>query len=201
MAQSFFVRNAKNLIGAAIILLAGAGATYDLYFETPPIAEASLVATIHTKKWPAAPNFLFTDINGKRHKLSDFKGRIVLIDFWASWCQPCIAEFPRVVDFVAKHNGDIVLIALSSDSGTAPIHDFIAKQSAETQTALQAPYMFVALDEGRKITRDTFLTELYPETIFISPDMRMVKKAVGDAQWDSPDMADFINMLAKTETP
>jgi thiol-disulfide isomerase/thioredoxin len=196
MAQAnFIISHAKALIVLTVIALVGAGAVYDLYLETPPVVETNAALMVDTKQWPEAPDFNFTDIDGHAHKLSNFRDKIVLIDFWATWCSTCLVEFPNIVKFVSGHKGDVVLIALSSDSGVQPIRDFIKKQSVETQTALKQPYVFIALDEKQKITRDIFLTEMYPETVFVAPGGHMVKKSVGETQWDQPEMTAFFDAL------
>jgi thiol-disulfide isomerase/thioredoxin len=181
-----------------VIALVAGGAGYDLYLETPPVWQDTQTVTIDTRQWAAAPEFSFTDTNGVSHKLADFKGKIVLLDFWATWCPTCVSEFPAIVKFVAGYKGDVVLIALSSDSGVDPVRNFIARQSAATQAALRQPYVFIAIDDKRAITRNVFLTEMYPETIFIAPDQHMVKKSVGATHWDEPEMTAFFEALEKS---
>lgn len=195
--KKFLVNRAKALIVLGVIGMAVAGAIYDMYFGTPPLREDDQSLSIDTQQWPMAPDFSFTDLNGGEHKLQDFKGKIVLIDFWATWCPTCLIEFPGIVKFVNDHDGDVILIALSSDSGVEPIKEFIKKQTPDMQSALQKPFVYVALDKNRNITRDTFLTEMYPETIFIAPDLHMVKKSVGTTQWDKPEMKSFFEALKK----
>ena len=189
----FLLKAKKTAIVLGILALAVAGVVYDVYFEKPPVVEDDATpVTIDAARWGKAPDFTFTDLDGSTHKLSDFQGKIVLIDFWATWCPTCVKEFPAITDFVESQKGDVVLIALSSDSGTEPIRTFITKQSAANQETLKKPFVHIALDEGRQITRDTFMSQMYPETIFVAPDQRMVKKTVGLTGWDTAEMKGFI---------
>lgn len=68
-----------------------------------------------------APDFTLTDINGKKVSLSDFKGKIVYLDIWASWCGPCVAEIPASKKLQRKFEGNssIVFINISLDQDTA----------------------------------------------------------------------------------
>ena len=85
-------------------------------------ASAGSSATAY-KALPAAnpaPEWKLTDLNGKPLNSSDFKGKILVIDFWATWCPPCVHEIPGYIEFQKKHAGDkVVLVGLSLDEGPA----------------------------------------------------------------------------------
>jgi thiol-disulfide isomerase/thioredoxin len=67
--------------------------------EAPP--QKKTEAEIHTQ--PGSLDFNFTDFDGKARKLSEFRGKVVLLDFWATWCSPCIGDFPHLKELYAKH--------------------------------------------------------------------------------------------------
>ena len=76
-----------------------------------------------------APNFSLKDINGKTVKLSDYKGKVVLLNFWATWCGPCKREIP---DLVTLHNtykkkGAVVLSIALDQQGTSIVKPFVEK--------------------------------------------------------------------------
>ncbi len=62
-----------------------------------------------------APEFKLPDINGKTISLSDFKGKVVIVDFWATWCSPCKMEIPGFVKLQEKYKDDLVVIGISLD--------------------------------------------------------------------------------------
>lgn len=81
----------------------------------------SLAARINGK----APDFTLRDINGKAFSLTDFRGKVVFIDFWASWCAPCKKELPEVSKFSRKYGNDVVFIAINVDKRRANAEDFL----------------------------------------------------------------------------
>ena len=91
------------------------------------------------------PAFSFTDINGESRNIRDFEGKIVILNFWASWCPPCIKEFPLLLDAAANHKDDVVLIALSSDHDKQAMNRFI--NSLKKDFDLDSmPNVHIALD-------------------------------------------------------
>ncbi|MGZ5280537.1 MAG: TlpA family protein disulfide reductase, partial [Pseudobdellovibrionaceae bacterium] len=71
------------------------------------------------------PDFQLPDLDGNVVKLSDFKGKVVIVSFWASWCAPCLEEFPSMIDLVEKMKGKVHLIAGSQDSAKEEIQAFL----------------------------------------------------------------------------
>jgi cytochrome c biogenesis protein CcmG/thiol:disulfide interchange protein DsbE len=72
-----------------------------------------------------APDFTVNDIDGKKLTLSDYKGKVVLLDFWATWCTPCRAEIPAFVEMQQKYGSQgFQVVGISMDDNAKPVHEF-----------------------------------------------------------------------------
>ncbi len=67
--------------------------------------------------YPLAPDFETVDINGNKVKLSDYRGKVVILDFWATWCPPCRYEIPGFVDLYSKNSNILMVIGVALDTG------------------------------------------------------------------------------------
>jgi len=73
----------------------------------------------------AAPEFSVTDIDGKKLSLSDYRGKVILLDFWATWCTPCRAEIPHFVEMQQKYGPQgFQVVGISMDDDAKPVKEF-----------------------------------------------------------------------------
>lgn len=116
------MKRAKVLIGAvlAVVLVVG------LYFVNRYwISPALRTQTISNGDHPAAPDFSLRDISGKTIKLSEYRGKVVILDFWATWCGPCRIEIPEFVEMQNRYgNQGLAVIGVSMDDGLDPVISF-----------------------------------------------------------------------------
>lgn len=180
----------------AILLIVGT-LTYllTLYLSgnsEPKINEVPDTASVHqtVKSDQTIPSFAFTDLKGKQHAIEDYQGKVVILNFWASWCAPCIKEFPNLIKAAREHNKDAVLIALSSDMDEDAIHKFITKMDIDLETS----NIVIALDKNQEITAKQFQTFKLPETIIIDKNLNLRHKLVG-ADWQYEDLDTIIKNL------
>jgi cytochrome c biogenesis protein CcmG/thiol:disulfide interchange protein DsbE len=131
-----------------------------------------------------------TEIGGKPGHLSDLRGKVVVLNFWATWCPPCIEETPAL-NKLQKHiesRGGVVL-GVSVDEDPAAYEKFLKDYSVVFPT-FREPTRKVALDYG---------TSLFPDTYIIDRHGKIVRKFFSSQQWDSPDMlAYFDSILGQT---
>jgi peroxiredoxin len=97
----------------AILLLAAACKTY----PNEGVREAPEIGAI-------APDFTLKDTNGTAITLSDHRGQVVLINFWATWCPPCRQEMPGIQQKFEEHQGDLIVLAIDNDEPAQLVSDF-----------------------------------------------------------------------------
>lgn len=167
-----------------------------LWPDSKPMTESEIATQDFADK-PMAPTVVLPLLQGPK-QLSEFRGKVVLLNFWATWCAPCIAEMPKQLELVASLPQDVIMIAVASDDSDADIIKFTYKLPTYAQDILKSDQVFIALDKDRSVTQDTFQTLRLPETIIIDPQGRMVRKIVGDSvDWNAVEMKDFLLALAK----
>ena len=112
------------------------------------------------KKLKPAPEFVLQDASGKTLKLSDFKGKVVLLDFWATWCMPCKIEIPWFMEFQRKYKdrGFSVIGVSMDESGWEVVKPFIEEMKINYPVVIGTPETAEAYD-GVEVLPTTFLID------------------------------------------
>jgi peroxiredoxin len=135
-----------------------------------------------------APDFAATElVTGDTVRLSDFRGEVVLLNIWATWCEPCRYEMPSM---------ERLHLALG-DSGLKVVAVSIDEAGSETVREFQREYNLtfrILHDRSRSIER-IYQTTGVPESFVLNREGRIVKKVIGATEWDSPVNQDLIRRL------
>ena len=125
-----------------------------------------------------APDFTLKDMNGKTVSLSAFKGKVVLLNFFATWCPPCRAEMPALnkLYHALKHRG-LEVVAVSTDRSINDIKDFLEKNRVDF------PVLF---DADRTATKQYRVFSM-PTTFLINKNGMIVEKFYGEYDWTEPE--------------
>jgi len=139
-------------------------------------------------------DFTFT-MNGKTMHLSDLRGHVVVLNFWASWCQPCVDEAASLNSLQQRISamGGTVL-------GVDPDVNGEDRASYEKFLKDNAVIFPTYLDTSQKIAA-SYGTLMYPETYIISPDGKFDRKIIGPQDWSSPGMISYIASLETNKRP
>jgi len=121
----------------------------------------------------AAPAFTLVDLNGKKVSLADFKGRPVLVNFWATWCGPCQLEMPWFEEFAGKYKPQgLVVLGVDQDDLDMP-KDKIA--AAAKKIGVSYPILL----PNKTISKDYALADYLPETFYVNKDGIVVEHSLG----------------------
>jgi len=139
-----------------------------------------------------APDFTLKDLQGRTHRLSDFRGKVVFLNVWATWCPPCRIEMPSMERLHRRfRDRGLVVLAVSEDeNGTAAVQPFI------DEMGLTFP---ILLDEDGVIPPRYGVTG-YPETFIIDREGRVVQHTIGPEDWKSTQAYQFFDRLLDAGT-
>lgn len=117
-----------------------------------------------------APQFSLQDVRGRTVRLSDFRGKVVLVEFWATWCGPCVRGLPVLADIARREGSDVVFLAVNTDDSESKerVRDFLRERKLD----------ITALLRGREVSR-SFGVGPIPHTVVIAKDGTIVATHVG----------------------
>lgn len=182
------------LIGAvgAVIVIAAAVALYNFRINKSSIvSEPAHIASLDQMEKVGVPEFKVAKLleNGE-FDLASTKGKIVLVNFWASWCNPCVQEFPSLLKLLDKYKNDLVLVAISADENKDEATRFIKT------LGVKGDNINLLWDPERKIG-ELYGVQRIPETYLIGRDGKLVRKIVGVEDWTIPESFEFFDSLIK----
>jgi thiol-disulfide isomerase/thioredoxin len=153
----------------------------------PAATDTPLGQFIPASRPHPAPRVSFFDAAGKAFSLSDFAGKVTLVNLWATWCAPCRHEMPSLERLQTRLGDKITILAISEDmNGSKAVEPFIAKLGLERVKTYLDPKSAV----GRAFNVDGL-----PTSFLIDRQGRVLGRVEGEAQWDSPKMLAVIEPL------
>ncbi|MBZ5550444.1 MAG: TlpA family protein disulfide reductase [Acidobacteriia bacterium] len=133
----------------------------------------------------AAPDFTVQDSDHKV-TLSQFRGRVVVLNFWATWCPPCIEETPSLIKMQSRmKDKGVVVLAVSIDVDDAAYHKFLKDYGVN---------MVTVRDDAQKAA-SLYGTHGWPESYVIDRSGVIRRKFIGPVEWNSPEVTEFLNRL------
>lgn len=137
---------------------------------------------------PQVGDFTLPDIDSEPHSFSDFDGQVVLLNFWATWCPPCVREMPSLERLHRKYeNKGFKVIAVNQWEDEDVVFEFTGRLSVE-------PTFLILFDRESRVA-DAFKVKGLPSTYLIDKKGRVRYKAIGGREFDHPEVEKLVDRL------
>ena len=162
-----------------------------------PLAAATLVATaLVASPVPAAeiaswrggptPPLALKDLDGREVRLDAYRGRTVIVNFWATWCAPCVVEMPSIMLLREKYaKQGLEVIGVNLQENAARIRPFLAQHDID----------FTVVRDHDGSARSAWGVGVYPSSFVIGPDQKVAFVVVGEADWSAPPIEPRIRSI------
>ena len=200
-------RTGKLWTAVAAVLAAAAVSyfTWDVWVTRPKIErvrpDPAREFGVDKARAPAPP-FELSALDGSKVSLAKLQGRVVFVNFWATWCPPCRDEMPSMVklgqEIERRHPGKFKMVAISVDDGWQPVKEYFAGPPFVGPPAS----VTVALDTSQASARAYYCTARgfcpdikFPETYIVDQQGRLVGYVVGPRNWDNPAALAYLETI------
>jgi thiol-disulfide isomerase/thioredoxin len=147
---------------------------------------AGLSAALAAGPRPAPSGLEIEDLQGSRHRLADHRGKVVMLNFWGTWCPPCVEELPALGRLATELEGrPFVMLGVTVKEEPAVLKHFLERVPVAFPTLLDP--------EGQEFRR--WRIQVFPTSFLIGPDGRVHEEMVGPRDWDDPHFRGFIEAL------
>lgn len=184
MAQKKQVQSKRwfyiNFLLAGVLII-GAGVAFIWLNQPVSTATASDAAAATVRP---APNFTLKTLSGETTSLADYRGQVVLVNFWASWCPPCVAELPTLHQFYLSHKSDgFVVLAVNAEENESTIRNYIEQKG----------YTFPVLVDDAAIAADAYDIRAIPASFIVDKDGNI--QYIHRGEIDSQTLKDVVEPL------
>ena len=157
-----------------------------------PVSSASQPSAKVTALAPVAvPAIELKDTSGKLHRLSDYRGKVVVVNFWATWCEPCRAEMPSLQRLKERFDRDkrrpsaVVILAVNYNENAANVEKFLKV----------VPVDFPVLLDAFGEAASTWKPGVLPASFMIGRDGRMYYRVIGELDWSAAEATSLVERL------
>ena len=172
------------LLGLAILSSVGA-----FFIYRPWRAKQALPEHIQKNRQMETEGADFTvyDLNTKALSLSSLKGKVLIINFWATWCAPCVEELPSLNKLAESFPKKLIILAVSNER-TDSITNFLMAFPVFHSN-------FIPANVSRKKMLSSFSVQAFPESYILDKTGKLTEKIIGPQKWDSPEWKEKIKQL------
>lgn len=139
------------------------------------------------------PSIEAADLLGKPFDLAKVTTPVVIVNFWASWCGPCVEEFPSMLKLIEAMPGKVTIVAISMDDDEKDLRAFTKLFK------VPRPGFEVLWDRGGKV-KATYAVGKLPESYIVGPDRKLIRKVLGIENWATENAISYFKSLAEKNT-
>ena len=143
------------------------------------------------KPWSggAPPQLALKSLDGKQHEIADYRGKVLVVNFWATWCAPCVEEMPSFEMLAKRLSGEkFALLTVNFGEKPARIKPFLKKIGVDLP---------VLLDSDMSVSK-AWVKKGLPTTFIIDADQNIRYQVLGEMAWDAPEVEQKIRELLPT---
>lgn len=183
VGYSTFVFIAFIMINCQPVLKAPVAALMSTTLPTPEID------TVQSENYPTANyNLQVTDLDGNTVKMTNYRGKVIFLNFWATWCMPCVAELPSINKLYNQFkNEDIVFLLISRESPEKV-------KSYQQRKKYDVPFY---IDDEHSNIPKIYFSQGIPTTFIINKKGKVIKASSGAEDWDDKEFVETLKSLVK----
>ena len=176
------------LIGAILIALIGAAIFFARSCQKEDTSNDAQDILSQLERFGASDFVLPRVTDDRLISLSEFKGNITIVNFWATWCAPCVEEFGSMLELVNRFQGQVKILAISMDDNKEDIINFIKAFEVST------PNLVVLHDLKQNLAKKWGTWKL-PESYILNQEHKLIRKVASTANWSSPSVLHYFSSL------
>lgn len=135
-----------------------------------------------------APSFNLTADDGSGFRLEDYRGKVVLLNFWATWCPPCVREMPALSNLHERFKADgLVVLGISVDEDRQAYERFLQ----------QGRVSFPTVRDPERSVSNRYGTSKYPETYLINREGTVMRKYISEQDWEGPVIVNYLSSILR----
>lgn len=182
-----------KVLGLVIVLglFIGGGLVYvnSTTFKTQEVpASYKVLDDLEEKGLYHGEDVELVDLDGVTKSLSEYKGKVVILSFWATWCEPCVEEFPSFIKLLDEFPDKVILVAISHDDNEKDVKDFVAAFNGFRKN------LVLTMDKGKALSL-AFGVDKLPEGFIFDGEGKLQKKIIGIQDWATPNALHFFKTL------
>lgn len=163
---------------------------WNLQSKKATVAQREIYKSLDTLETDGAFNFSQETIGGSPFTFHNLKGHVILLNFWASWCAPCVIEYPSMVNLIASFGGKIKMVTVSLDESKEDVERFLKRFGAGSKDVIHI------WDPTKEIAKK-FGTEKLPETYIFNKELKLVRKVPNSEDWGRHEVKEYLKQLLK----